>query len=329
MWPVSRSPAMLMVILALSILVAPLAVEAQQPAGKMPRIGFLLTVGERMSCSHPLFLRALHELGYVEGRTILIEWRCAEGKTDWAHQFARELVQLEVDVIVTTGAPAIRAAQHVTTTIPIVIFSVGEPVAEGFVAGLARPGGNITGVGGLVGELSGKLLELLTEAVPGLARVAVFDPRNIRASPSEIERTARSLGVQLHFLEVRRPDDFERAFTAATREGAGALLLPAAILFLRNQRELAALAMKHRLPAIYWDKSFAEVSGLLAYGPNLTEIFRRLAFYVDKILRGAKPADLPMERPMTFELVINLKTAEAMGLTIPPALLFQADEVLR
>jgi putative tryptophan/tyrosine transport system substrate-binding protein len=329
MWPTSRSSAMLIVTLALGILVAPLAVEAQQPAGKMPRIGFLLSGGERMSCSHPLFVRALHELDYVEGRTILIEWRCAEGKTDWVHQFARELVQLEVDVIVTMGAPAIRAAQHATTTIPIVIFSVGEPVAEGFVAGLARPGGNITGVGGLVGELSGKLLELLTEAVPGLARVAVFDPRNIRASPSEIERAARSLGVQLHFLEVRRPDDFERAFTVATREGAGALLLPAAILFVRNQRELAALAMKHRLPAIYWDKAFAEAGGLLAYGPNLTEIFRRLACYVDKILKGTKPADLPMERPMTFELIINLKTAEAMGLTIPPSLLFQADEVIR
>jgi putative tryptophan/tyrosine transport system substrate-binding protein len=329
MWPTSRSSAMLIVTLALGILVAPLAVEAQQPAGKMPRIGFLLSGGERMSCSHPLFVRALHELDYVEGRTILIEWRCAEGKTDWVHQFARELVQLEVDVIVTMGAPAIRAAQHATTTIPIVIFSVGEPVAEGFVAGLARPSGNITGVGGLVGELSGKLLELLTEAVPGLARVAVFDPRNIRASPSEIERAARSLGVQLHFLEVRRPDDFERAFTVATREGADALLLPAAILFVRNQRELAALAMKHRLPAIYWDKAFAEAGGLLAYGPNLTEIFRRLAFYVDKILKGTKPADLPMERPMTFELIINLKTAEAMGLTIPPALLFQATEVIR
>jgi putative ABC transport system substrate-binding protein len=318
----------LLVTLALGLLVAPLATGAQPPT-HVHRIGVLLGTTREQEPYVGAFLEGMRALGYVEGQNLVMEYRAADGQYERLPDLAAELVHLQVDVIVTTGAPAIRAAQHATTTIPIVIFSVGEPVAEGFVAGLARPGGNITGVGGLVGELSGKLLELLTEAVPGLARVAVFDPRNIRASPSEIERAARSLGVQLHFLEVRRPEDFERAFTAATREGAGALLLPAAILFLRNQRELAALAMQHRLPAIFWHKSFAEAGGLLAYGPNLTEIPRRLAFYVDKILKGAKPADLPMERPMRFELVINLKTAQALGLTIPPTLLFQATEIIR
>jgi len=320
----------LLIALALSLLVAPLTPAA--PPGNLPRIG-VLVLGHPPTApdwkAHSPFEQELRTLGWLEGQNIILEYRWAEWQASRLPPLADELVRLPVDVIVVSGSPAIRAAQRATTTIPIVTFSVGEPVAEGFVASLARPGGNITGVGGLVGELSAKLLELLTEAVPGLARVAVFDPRNIRASASEIERTARSLGVQLHFLGVQGPDDFERAFTAATREGAGALLLPAALLFTRNLRELAALAMQHRLPAIFWQKSFAEAGGLLAYGPNQTEVYRRLVFYVDKILKGAKPADLPMERPMRFELVINLKTAQALGLTIPPALLFQADEVIR
>jgi putative ABC transport system substrate-binding protein len=226
----------LLVTLALGLLMAPLTAAA--PPGHLPRIGVL-------ALDHPPtapdwkarspFEQALRTLGWLEGQNIILEYRWAEWQTSRLPPLADELVRIPVDVIVVSCAPAIRAAQRATTTIPIVIFSVGEPVAEGFVASLARPGGNITGVGGLAGELSAKLLELLTEAVPGLARVAVFDPRNIRASPSEIERTARSLGVQLHFLEVRGPDDFERAFTAATREGAGALLLPAALLFTRHR----------------------------------------------------------------------------------------------
>jgi putative ABC transport system substrate-binding protein len=210
------------------------------------------------------------------------------------------------------------------------MITVGDPVEMGFVETLARPGGNVTGVGGLVTELNRKLLELLKEAVPGVTRIAVFvAPENVARHVPEMEAAAHALGVQLQFLEVRGADEFESAFNAATRESAGALLVLPAVLFAVNERRIAALAVKRRLPAIFWRRLFAEAGGLIAYGPSLADNWRHATVLVGKVLKGAKPADLPVERPTKFELVINLKTAQELGLTIPPTLLFQADEVIR
>jgi putative ABC transport system substrate-binding protein len=241
-------------------------------------------------------------------------------------------VRLNVDVIVASDTLAIGAAQHATTTIPIVMLSAPDPVAWGYVASLARPGGNITGVGGLVQELSGKLLELLKEAVPQVIQVAVLV--NLRQPDSgqlvsETEGAARALGVQPHILEVQGAFDLERAVDTAAKEGAGALLILPGLFFSLHERQLVELTMKYRIPAIYWDRRFAERGGLMAYGPSTTAMWRRVAAFVDKILKGATPADLPVEQPTTFELVINLKTAKALDLTIPPTLLFLADEVIR
>jgi putative tryptophan/tyrosine transport system substrate-binding protein len=236
-----------------------------------------------------------------------------------------------VDVLVVSASPAIHAAQHATTTIPIVMLSVGDPVEEAFVADLARPGGNITGVGGVVLELSGKLLELLKEAVPGVTRMAILASRvpATNRMVRETERAARALGVETQLLMVRTPEGFEPAFKAAIEEGAGALIVLPSVFFAYHQKHIAALALTHGLPAIYWQRQFAEVGGLMAYGPSLPPLWQRAAAYVDKILKGAKPADLPVERPMQFELVVNLKTAKALGLTIAPSILFQADKIIR
>jgi putative ABC transport system substrate-binding protein len=239
-------------------------------------------------------------------------------------------VQLNVDVIVVVETPAIQEAIQATTTIPIVMFTVGDPVELGFVKSLAQPGGNVTGVGGLVSELNGKLLELLKEAVPGVTRIAVFvTPESVARFMPEMEAAAHTLGVQLQFLVIRGADEFESACNAATREGAGALLILPSILFYQYERRIAALTVESRLPAIFWRRTFAAAGGLMAYGPSITDNWHHAAVLVGKILKGAKPADLPVERPMKFDLVINLKTAQALGLTIPPLLLFQADEVVR
>jgi putative tryptophan/tyrosine transport system substrate-binding protein len=319
------------VIFSLGLLVVPLAADAQ-PVAKVPQIGFLF-VRRPPGTSSPFleaFRQSLREMGYAEGQNVAFEHRYAEGQVNRLPALADELVRLNVDVIVVAETPAIQAAIQATTTIPIVILTAGDAAELGFVKSLARPDGNVTGVGGLVNELNRKLLELLQEAVPGATRMAVFVTPGGRAFyGTEIEAAARELGVQLQFLEVQGANEFESAFNAATREGAGALLILPAHLFAINERRIAALAVQRRLPAIFWRRFFAEAGGLMAYGPSLADNWRRAAVLVGKILKGAKPADLPVERPTKFELVINLKTAKELGLTIPPLLLFQADEVIQ
>jgi putative ABC transport system substrate-binding protein len=301
------------------------------PSGQTPRIG-VLALGSPPAApdwkARSPFVQELRALGWLEGQNIVLEYRWAEGQASRLSALAAELVRLPVDVIVAGDTPAIRAATHATTTIPIVMISVVDPLQWGAVATLARPSGNVTGVGGMVLNLGGKLLELLKEAVPGVTRVAILageDPRTIQ----DIEPAAQAFGVHLHFLAVGYPDQFEPAFREAIREGAGALVVLPSAFYAQHLRHIAALALQHGLPAIFWSQRFAEAGGLMAYGPSWLHLWQRAAVYVDKLLKGAKPADLPVEQPMTFELVINLKTAKALGLTIPPTLLFQATKVLR
>ena len=319
------------VSLALAILTVSL-LAAAQPQVKVPQIGFLATAGQRLSCSSPGFLRALHELGYVEGRNILIVWRCAEGKTDQLHQFAGELVQRGVDVVVSGGRAGTVALKDATSTIPIVFWGGGDPVPE-IVPNLARPGGNVTGAANIPGwGFFAKHLELLLEAVPSVTRVALLlvarDPFNAeRTQP--VETAARARGVHLHLAEVEGPHDFEQAFVAMTRQGVDALLVSFTPLFATHSAQLGELAAKHRLPAIFVSRAFAVQGGLLSYDSSPAELWRRVASYVDRILKGAKPANLPVELPTKYELVINLKTAQALGITIPPTLLLLADEVIK
>jgi putative ABC transport system substrate-binding protein len=315
--------------------VTPLPAGAQSE-GRIAQIG-VLGLGfstSKVELEGSPFQQALHELGWVEAKNIAFEWRFAEGNRDRLPALATELVRLKVDLIVASGAVEIRAAQHATSTIPIVMAGTGDPVRAGFVASLARPGGNITGVSNLQSELNSKRLELLTEAVPGVSRVAVLaDPANPNTPDMvrETEQAARALGVQLHLLEVTDPSRFESAFATITTTRVDALLvlpLPHS-WFDAHARRIVELVAYHHLPAIYPGRWFVGAGGLMAYARNNAEHFRRVATYVDKILKGAKPADLPVEQPTTFELVINLKTAQALGLTLPPTLLFQADEVIK
>jgi putative tryptophan/tyrosine transport system substrate-binding protein len=320
----------LRLLVTLALFVAPLVATAQLSAA-VPRIGFLL-LGSPTPDSpfFKVFRQSLHELGYVEGQNVIFEYRWA-GTADQFPDLAADLVRLNVDAIVAPATPAIHAAKDATTTIPIVILSVGDPVRSGFVESLARPGGNITGVTGpLTAQFSAKLLELLKEAVPKVARMAVRgSPATMAFHSREVEIAARSLGIQLQFLMVQGANEFESAFETATRQGAGALIILPTVFFSLNESKIAALAVKHQLPAIFWRNSFAEVGGLMAYGPSRHEQWQRAAALVGKILKGAKPSGLPVEQATTFELVINLKTAQALGLTIPPTLLFQADELIR
>jgi putative tryptophan/tyrosine transport system substrate-binding protein len=326
----------LLIILALSFLWPSLTAAA--PPGKMPRIGVLERESPPASPewkAGSLFLQELRKLGWLEGQNLVLEYRWAEGQPSRLSTLAAELVRLPVDVIVVADTLAIRAVQQATTTIPIVMISVGDPVAAGFVASLAQPGGNITGIGGIVPELGGKLLELLKEASPGVTQLAILASFSGLPYPAgerrirETESAAQALGVHAHRLIVEHPDQFEPAFQEAIREGAGALVVLPSPVFPYHQRKLAALALQHGLPAIFWQRRFAEVGGLMAYGPSLPHLWQRAAAHVDKILKGAQPTDLPVEQPTTFDLVVNLKTAQALGLTIPPTLLFQATEVLR
>jgi putative ABC transport system substrate-binding protein len=316
------------------LLAAPLAAEAQ-PAAKIPRIGFLSLNLAPNSHLHEAFRQGLRDLGYIQGRNIVIEIRDAEGKYERLPALAVELVALKVDVIVTGGGtPPALAAKQATKTIPIVFASAPDPVTDGLVASLARPGGNVTGLSNINPELVGKCLEQLKQAVPGVSRVAVLwqpgfmDQRTDREMLKAEDVAAQALGVRLQFVEARGPADLDRAFSDMTKARAGALtVLPSAMLFTERRR-LVDLAAKSRLPAVYPQKEFVEAGGLMAYGPSLADLFRRTAIYVDKILKGAKPADLPVEQPTKFELVINLKTAKALGLTIPPPLLARADHVV-
>ena len=312
-----------------SVLAAPLAAEAQQ-AGKTVRIGYL-SMRSGPSYLEEAFRQGLRALGYVEGQNIAIEYRWVNFKPGRAATLAAELVHLQVDAIVCTGGrvPA-AAAKGATATIPIV-FTASDPVRAGLVLSLDRPGGNLTGINLLAGELNVKRLDLLTAAVPGVARVAVFaNPANPGTARGlqDLDGAARGLRVKLQVLHVRERQGIDDAFAAIARERAQALLVMNDPLFEIQRERIVDLAAKHRLPGIFQWREFAEAGGLLSYGTNLADMYRRLATYVDKILKGAKPADLPVEQPTKFELVINLKTAKALGLTIPPAVLARADEVI-
>ena len=313
------------------LLAAPLAAEAQ-PASKTARIGFLsLSSGPTATTN---ISPGLRELGWIEGQNIAVEYRWAAGREDKLPALAAELVQLKVDVIVTSSGLAAQAAKRATATIPIVATFVADPVGAGLVASLARPGGNITGLTTLAAGLSAKRLELLKAVVSGSTRVAVLWQRGAlgeRAERDMVEETqvaGRTLRLQLRFVEARRPDDVEQAFSAMTEARVGALLvLPGPMLF-EARRSIVAHAAKSRLPVVYPWREAASVGGLMSYSTNFPDMYRRAATYVDKILKGAKPADLPFEQPTKFELVINLKTAKALGLTIPPSLLQRADQVI-
>src|SRR2546425_4599095 len=322
------------VTLTLSLLAAPLAADAQQ-AGKVPRIGFLGVTSPSDRPSHlDAFRQRLRELGWVEGQNIVIDYRYAEGRVDRLPDLAAELVRLKVDLIVASaGTQAATAAKNATETIPIVMIYVRDPVGTGLIASLARPGGNVTGVSGSAGlELFAKQLELLKEIVPKIRRVAILsNPANAyhQLAIREVNVAARSLGVQLQLLEARGPNEFDGAFAAMATERVGALLVLSDAIFNSHRTRLADLAAKSRLPAAYGVRESVEAGGLMSHGPSFLDLYRRSAAYVDKILKGAKPGNLPVEQPAKFELVINLKTAKALGLMIPPLILFQADEVIR
>ena len=307
--------------------------EAQQPE-KVPRIGYLSGSPPSAIAEHnEAFRQGLRELGYVEDKNIVIEWRSAEGKRDRLPALATELVQLKVNVIVTAGPLVTRAVKQATSTIPIVMAQDPDPVGNGFVASLARPGENITGLSRLAPELTGKQLELLKEIVPKLSRVAVFGssirPGN-EQTLREVELAAKSFGVQLQFLDILTPKDIRTAFQAAVKEQAdGALWFVTGSIGNPDRKKIADLAVSSRLPIIYFQRVDVEAGGLMSYGVNVVELHRRAAVYVDKILNGAKPADLPVEQPTKFELVINLKTAKQIGLNIPPNVLARADRVIK
>ena len=306
--------------------------QAQQPT-KVYRIGYLTNASlSSVAARTEAFHQGLRELGYVEGKNIVIEWRSTEGKADRQPGLAAELVRLKVDVIVTGGPAATRAAKEATVAIPIVMAFDIDPVGSGFVATLARPGGNITGLSTLSPEISGKRLELLKEIVPKLSRVAVLGnstvPGNAQAL-RETERAAGALKVQLQYLEVQGPKDVETAFREASKRRADAVLVLQSAVLTSHRKQLIELAVKRRLPAIYDRAEFVEDGGLMTYSVSSTDLFRRAAYYVDKILKGAKPADLPIEQPTKFEFIINLKAAKQIGLTFPPNVLALADRIIR
>jgi putative ABC transport system substrate-binding protein len=309
------------------------AVATAQQAKKVPRIGFIGgSSASAVAARLEAFRQGLRELGYVEEKNIVIEYRYAEGKVDRMPDLAAELVRLKVDVIVTAGPPATRPAKEATNTIPIVMAQDSDPVGNGFVASLARPGGNITGLATLSPELSGKRLELLKEIVPKLSRVAVFGtstrPGNAQ-SLKETELAAGAFGVQLQYLDVLGPKDIETAFREARKGRADAVLVLGSPVFNSQRKQIVELAVKSRLPAIYYATEFVEDGGLIFYGASFIDLYHRAATYVDKILKGAKPADLPVEQPTKFELVINLKAAKQIGLTIPPNVLARADRLIK
>jgi putative ABC transport system substrate-binding protein len=322
--------------LALLLLAAPLDAQADAQAphpAQMAQIGFLsLSSPSDVAVWHQAFRRGLADLGWVEGKNIRIEYRYAEGRIERLPDLAADLVRLKPDVIVTTLNTDALAAQRATRTIPIVRLSAADPVGTGHVESLARPGGNITGSTSVVPELAGKRLELLKEIVPKLSRVAVlWNPkgRTSTLSLKELQLPARRLGIQLHPLEVRGLNDLDKAVADAAGARADALAIMPDPVFVTNLKRIADLAIKSRLPSIYNLSEFVAAGGLVSYGPDQSDLFRRAATYVDKILKGAKPADLPVEQPTKFELVINLKTAKALGLTIPQTLLQRADQVIQ
>jgi len=326
--------AVLILLLDVAVLVVPPAAGAQQPT-KVPRIGVLLGNSQSAHSTQVEALRqGLHEHGYVEGRNVAIEYRYGDGELDRLPKLAADLVGLNVVLIVTSGTPSTRAAQQATGRIPIVMTLVGNPIASGFIASLAQPGGNITGLTQLSPELDGKRLELLKQAFPKVSRVAVLvdparSPQGVVGALQPTRVAAEALGVRLLSLELRGPNpDLEGAFRTATGERVGALLVTPGPATELHRKRVVDLAAKNRLPAMYGSCEFVDLGGLMCYGVSYPDLFRRAATYVDKILKGAKPTDLPVEQPTKFEFVINLKTAKTLGLTIPRSLLLRADQVI-
>jgi putative tryptophan/tyrosine transport system substrate-binding protein len=320
----------LAVILALSLLATPFAARAQE-TGRVYQVG-LLTLGTdpMRSGFWQRFLEAMRELNYVEGRNLIVRRAFAEGNDDLLPSLVADLVQAKVDAIVTTSTPETRAAKQATTTIPIVMTVAPDPVEQGLVASLAHPGGNVTGLTSMAPGTSQKLVELLRETVPSVSRFAVV------ASPKgpfpeirhELQTASHQVGVALSFIGIAGADNLESALVRAKKGGAGALIAPLNAFTYSYREKLVQLALKHRLPGIYWVRDYVEAGGLISYGTNFGDVGRRAAYFVDRILKGTKPADLPVEQPTKFELVINLKTARALGLTIPQSLLLRADQVI-
>lgn len=317
--------------IAVGMLMAPTAAFAQQQ-GRVWRVGMLETLSATSNAANlDAFRDGLRELGYLEGRNFILEYRSSDGQDKRFVELATELVRLNVDVIVARGSPASLAAKNVTSTIPIVMSRAGDPVRSGLVTSLARPGGNITGLSSQSVDTEAKRLELLRDLIPGLKRIAALSNMGTPNSPpqwKEIETAARSLGIESRLLDVRRPEDLPTAFAAASREHADALVVGQDGLLQSNRKRIADLAMSHRLPAIFRSMEFVEAGGLIGYGPHYADLYRRTAIYVDKILKGARPGDIPIEQPTRFELVLNLKTAKALGLAIPQSILLRADQLI-
>jgi len=301
-----------------------------QPQGKVWRVGILSPTSASLSSPNTgAFLKGMRDLGYVEGRNLVVERRFADGKLERLPGLAAELVQLKVDVIVTAGSPAISAAQKATTTIPIVMTITGDPVGSGFVKTLARPGGNITGLSNMGGDTGAKLFELLRSAVPKLSRIAMLTPSATYGAISKsVQAAAQQAGVKTLVAEASTPQEIGNAFSMMVREKADAVIVGSPSVFAQQHRQIAELALKYRMPSLFEDRVTVENGGLISYGQKLTDFYERSATYVDKIFKGAKPGDLPVEQPVSFELVVNLKTAKALGLTIPQTILVRADEVI-
>jgi putative tryptophan/tyrosine transport system substrate-binding protein len=310
----------------------PLAARAQQQVGKVYRIGILEPAPRALNGdTFDAFRRGLHEFEYIEGQNLVVEYRSADGHNERFPNLATELARLNVDLILARGTPAALAARNATTTIPIVLLGVGDPVAQGLVASLAHPGANITGLSAIATQLYAKRLELLTELVPRAARIAFLTNMsnpNEQLNWEQIEKAARVLGIRSQLLDVRKPEDFGRTFDDASAQRVDGLVVALDGLLLENQQIIIDLAAKHRLPAVYGSSEFVIPGGLAAYGPSYSDLYRRAANYVHKILKGAKPADLPVELPTKFQLLINLKTAKALGLDVPLQLQQRADEVI-
>ena len=319
-------------VLTLAVALAPMTAHAQRPQ-KVQRVGVLWqTTPAAASHLAAALTEALRELGHVEGKNVVFDYRWAEGKPERFPTLAAELVRLKVDLIVASAASAAEAARRATTIIPIVMVSAADPVESGLVRSLVRPGGNVTGLSAqLTPEIRAKQLQLLKEALPGLARVAILRRAALADGPAwkEYEAAGRTLGLKIQFVELQGVEELERAFNAIARERAGALLVPGDPVFFTHRQRIVALAAQHRLPGTFSTREFTDAGGLMSYSARLTDQYRRAATYVDKILKGASPANLPVEQPTGFELVINLKTAKALGLTLPQALLIRADEVIQ
>jgi len=326
---VDATASVIVLMLVLAVLVGPFTAEAQ-PAGRLPRVG---VIWETSTTPSPAtgFRQGLRELGYTEGQNIVVEDRHAAGRLDQVPKLAAELIGLGVDVLVVGGTVSAQSTKAVTSTVPIVFTLAGDPVGSGLVASLARPGGNATGLSNLTAELSGKQLEILKAALPHVSRIGVLynpvNPAN-RVARAGARASARTLAVELQVQEIRQPNELAHAFSVLKARRAGALLALSDPIIGSQQAEVSKLAVQSRLPAIYASRAFAEAGGLFSYGPSLTENLRRAASYVDKILKGAKPADLPVQQPTKFEFVINMKTAKALGLNVPQPLLLQADAII-